>query len=62
MAVEAPARQLTDFLRSLRAVREFQPKPVPDEVVGDILDVARWVEMPGGRCRRFVLKRPHDVR
>ena len=42
MAVEAPARQLTDFLRSLRAVREFQRKPVPDEVVQDILEVARW--------------------
>jgi nitroreductase len=34
--------QLTDFLRSLRAVREFERSPVPDEVVQDILDVARW--------------------
>ena len=42
MAVEAPPRQLTDFLRSLRAVREFQRKPVPDDVVQDILEVARW--------------------
>ena len=42
MAVEAPARQLTDFLRGLRAVREFQRKPVPEEVVQDILEVARW--------------------
>jgi nitroreductase len=42
MAVEAPPRQLTDFLRSLRAVREFQRKPVPDDVVKDILEVARW--------------------
>ena len=42
MAVEAPPRQLTDFLRSLRAVRAFQRKPVPDDVVQDILDVARW--------------------
>src|ERR1700687_4326089 len=42
MAVEAPPRQLTDFLRSLRAVREFQPKLVPDDVVQDILEVARW--------------------
>jgi nitroreductase len=36
------ARRLTDFLRSLRAVREFKPDPVPDEVVNDILEVARW--------------------
>ena len=42
MAVEAPPRQLTDFLRSLRAVREFQRKPVPEEVIQDILEVGRW--------------------
>jgi nitroreductase len=42
MAVEAPPRQLTDFLRSLRAVRDFQRKPVPDDVVQEILQVARW--------------------
>jgi len=42
MAVEAPPRQLTDFLRSLRAVREFQRKPIPDDVVQDILEVGRW--------------------
>jgi len=30
------------FLRSLRAVRGFRPDPVPQEVVDDILEVARW--------------------
>lgn len=30
------------FLRRLRAVRQFLPTPVPDEVVNDILEVARW--------------------
>jgi nitroreductase len=30
------------FLRSLRAVRSFRPDPVPQEVVDDILGVARW--------------------
>jgi nitroreductase len=30
------------FLRSLRAVRRFRPDPVPQEVVDDILEVARW--------------------
>jgi nitroreductase len=49
MAVEAPPRQLTDFLRSLRAVREFQRKPVPDDVVQDILEVARWSGSAGNR-------------
>lgn len=31
-----------NFLRSLRAVRNFRPDPVPQEVVDDILEVARW--------------------
>ncbi len=30
------------FLRTLRAVRSFRPDPVPQEVVDDILEVARW--------------------
>jgi len=29
-------------LKSLRAVREFLPDPVPKEVVHDLLEVARW--------------------
>lgn len=49
MAVESPPRQLTDFLRSLRGVREFQRKPVPDDVVQDILEVARWSGSAGNR-------------
>jgi nitroreductase len=39
------ARTIEDriaFLRSLRAVRSFRPDPVPQEVVDDILEVARW--------------------
>src|ERR1700674_3921815 len=42
MAVEALPQTLTDFLRSLRAVREFERKPVPEDIVQDILEVARW--------------------
>ncbi len=30
------------FLRSLRAVRRFAPATIPDEVLRDILEVARW--------------------
>ncbi|HEX2729497.1 MAG TPA: nitroreductase family protein [Rubrobacteraceae bacterium] len=30
------------FLRSLRAVRSFGDDPVPQEVIDDILEVARW--------------------
>ncbi|MDQ3928206.1 MAG: nitroreductase family protein [Chloroflexota bacterium] len=30
------------FLKGLRAVRQFLPEPVPQEVIDDILEVARW--------------------
>ena len=30
------------FLRSLRAVRSFRPDHVPQGVVDDVLEVARW--------------------
>lgn len=36
------AKDLINFLRSLRAIRQFRPEPVPSRVVEDILDVARW--------------------
>ncbi len=36
------AQNLIAFLKSLRAVRQFRPDPVPQEVVDAVLDVARW--------------------
>lgn len=30
------------LLRSLRSVRRFSPEPIPDAVLHDILEVARW--------------------
>src|SRR5215210_2427596 len=39
---ERTARDYVSFLRSLRAVRSFRPDPVPQEVLDDILEVARW--------------------
>ena len=38
----ASAESLTQFLRSLRAVRQYQQRSVPTPVVDDILEVARW--------------------
>src|SRR5215203_3772430 len=35
-------RDCVTFLRTLRAVRSFRPDPVPEEVIDDILEVARW--------------------
>lgn len=42
-------RQLTDFLKSLRAVREFTHQVIPVEVVQDIVEVARWSGSAGNR-------------
>jgi nitroreductase len=33
---------LIEFLRSLRAVREYTAEPIPDDAVRDILEVGRW--------------------
>src|SRR4051812_15622638 len=30
------------FLRSLRAVREYTPEPIADDVIKDIVEVGRW--------------------
>jgi nitroreductase len=38
----AEAREVTGFLRSLRAVRRFAARAIADEVVHDILEVGRW--------------------
>src|SRR5712692_7005067 len=35
-------QQVIAFLRSLRAIRQFRPGPVPQEVVDAILEVSRW--------------------
>ncbi|MDQ3810848.1 MAG: nitroreductase family protein [Chloroflexota bacterium] len=36
------AQRLTAFLRGLRAVRNFSPLPISEDVLHDILEVARW--------------------
>lgn len=33
---------LPGFLKSLRTVRFFEPEPVPEEVLKNVLEVARW--------------------
>jgi nitroreductase len=35
-------RAAITLLRRLRAVRQFQPEPVPESVLDDVLEVARW--------------------
>ncbi len=42
MASGESTRDQIALLRGLRAVRSFRPDPVPEEVVADLLQVARW--------------------
>ena len=41
-ADERTVRDRISFLRTLRSVRSFRSDPVPQEVVDDVLEVARW--------------------
>lgn len=36
------SRQLITFLLGLRAIRQFRPDPIPEEVIDGILEVVRW--------------------
>jgi nitroreductase len=36
------AHEILSFLSSLRAVRRFAPRSIPDDVLDDILQVGRW--------------------
>ena len=43
------ASSIIAFLRGLRAVRQLRPEPLPDEVLRNILEVARWSGSAGNR-------------
>jgi nitroreductase len=45
---------LLSFMRHLRAVREYTPEAVPQDVVEEILEVGRWASTGGNR-------QPHEV-
>src|SRR5919199_1900103 len=47
--MDSTSTDLTKFVRGLRAVREFTPEPVADDVVNDILEVGRWTSTGGNR-------------
>lgn len=42
MSNEQTVRDRIAYMRGLRSVRSFRPDPVPQPVVDDILEVARW--------------------
>lgn len=41
-AMSRQSADLIEFLRSLRAVREYTAEPIADDTVRDILEVGRW--------------------
>jgi len=50
------------FLRGLRAVRQLRPDPLPESVLHDILEVARWSGSAGNRQPwEFVVVRDRDL-
>lgn len=42
LPAELPAAAITSFLKDLRNIRHYEDRPVPDNVLQDILEVARW--------------------
>ncbi|HEY7592864.1 MAG TPA: nitroreductase family protein [Actinophytocola sp.] len=46
---DTPAADRIKFLRGLRVIRRFRPDPVPQEVVDDVLEVARWTGSSANR-------------
>ncbi len=54
---------VVDALRTTGAVRDFRPDPVPDEVVVQLLDTARFAPSGGNRqAWRVIVVRRGDVR
>ena len=49
MAEAENPQRLIVLLRGLRAVRQFRPDPVPQEVVDSVLEVARWSGSAGNQ-------------
>ena len=42
MATQANAREITRSLKKVRQARQYKPDAVPDDVVTELLDIARW--------------------
>ncbi len=57
------ANEITRFLRKVRQVRDYQPEPVPEDVLVDILEVGRWSGSASNRqTSEVVVVRDPDAR
>lgn len=58
-----PTADRTAFLRRLRAIKEYTPEPVSEQVIQDILEVGRWAGSGGNRQpSEVVVVRDPEVR
>ncbi len=63
MLCEDPGMELEEVMRTTFACREFTDEPIPDEVLYDILDVARFAPSGGNRQgHRVIVVRDREVR
>jgi nitroreductase len=42
MGAQANAREVTEAIRTVRQARQYRPDPVPDDVLNQLLEIARW--------------------
>lgn len=42
MAIDANARQITEEIRKVRQARQYRPDPLADDVLEELLQIARW--------------------
>jgi nitroreductase len=61
--VSSSASELIQFLRRLRTVRDFQPEPIPEDALADILEVGRWTGSANNRQpTEIVVVRDPEIR
>jgi coenzyme F420-0:L-glutamate ligase/coenzyme F420-1:gamma-L-glutamate ligase len=58
------ALSFDEIIRGRRSIRQYQPRPVPRELVVQVIDAARWAPSPHGRMpwRFVVLTQPERKR
>src|SRR6266436_5868146 len=62
LAISESAAARIAFVRGLRAVRQLRPDPLPEPVLHDILEVARWSGSAGNRQPwEFVVVRDREL-
>lgn len=58
-----PTNDVIQFLRRLRTVRDFTADPVPEDALGDILEVGRWTGSASNRQpTEIIVVRDPEVR